>query len=241
MKITKSFLFALILFSCVGPQPSQFVELANAPVENAPLLLLKSVRIPHSNPIVRFAHHSWFDWRDMAGQWWRLEVNTDLKDYDIDASFAAENVRWKHDVQVLAIWHGDVVLSSVEKMRALVNEWPHYEAWPGPNSNTFMAEFLEQIPELASEMHHNAVGKDWVKDSWIHFGASTSGTGLELDLPYVGAGIGLKEGFEMRLIGLTCGVSIWPPAIKLPMLPRIGLPIGFALKPLVSSNQDDGR
>ena len=37
----------------------------------------------------------------------------------------------------------------------------------------------------------------------------------------VGAQVGLAEGVELHLLGLTLGVDLWPPQVKLPFLPAI--------------------
>ena len=36
--------------------------------------------------------------------------------------------------------------------------------------------------------------------------------------------VGLEEGVEINLFGLSAGVDIWPPAIKLPAVGRVGIP-----------------
>lgn len=100
-----------------------------------------------------------------------------------------------------------------------------YEGWPGPNSNTFIARLLEEVPELRSELDHNSVGKDWVEGARV--GRTDGGLGVEVDATYLGAAAGLRQGLELRLIGLTAGVSLWPPALKVPFLPRIGVHPGW--------------
>ena len=36
-----------------------------------------------------------------------------------------------------------------------------YRAWPGPNSNTFVAHVMRSVPELAAALPPTAIGKDW--------------------------------------------------------------------------------
>ena len=100
-----------------------------------------------------------------------------------------------------------------------------YEAWPGPNSNTFIALLLDELPELSSELDHNGVGKDWVEG--VRVGRTAGGLGVEVDATYLGAAAGLRQGLELHLIGLTAGVTLWPPALKVPFLPRIGIHPGW--------------
>lgn len=72
-------------------------------------------------------------------------------------------------------------------------------------------------------MPTTAVGKDYT--SWARAGLTTSRTGIELDTSFLGAEIGLKEGVQVHFLGLTVGVGLWPPTIKLPFLP--GIPFGL--------------
>ena len=50
---------------------------------------------------------------------------------------------------------------------------------------------------------------------------------MTLDANYLGLGLGLREGVELHLLGLTAGVSLWPPALKLPLVPRMGVHQGW--------------
>ena len=43
--------------------------------------------------------------------------------------------------------------------------------------------------------------------------------------------MGLREGLELHLLGLTLGVGLWPPALKLPLLPRLGVHPGWVESP----------
>jgi hypothetical protein len=100
-----------------------------------------------------------------------------------------------------------------------------YDTIPGPNSNTFIASLIDEICGLEVELDHNAVGKDY--PDRFRISTTSAGYGFEMDSPYLGLGIGLKQGIELHLIGLTAGISIWPPAIKIPILPRIGISPGW--------------
>jgi hypothetical protein len=56
----------------------------------------------------------------------------------------------------------------------------------------------------------------------FRFGRSTAGTGLTLNTLLLGVETGLHEGLELHFLQLTIGVSLYPPALKLPFLPRLG-------------------
>lgn len=100
-----------------------------------------------------------------------------------------------------------------------------YESWPGPNSNTFVANLLRAVPGMGAELDHNSVGKDWVEG--LRLGRTDDGLGVEVDATFLGAAIGLYQGLELHMIGLTAGVSFWPPSLKIPFLPRLGVHPGW--------------
>jgi len=94
-----------------------------------------------------------------------------------------------------------------------------YVLYPGPNSNTFGEEVLRAC-DLHASLPATSVGKDW---HLAFVGWTTEGTGVQLDTPIVGLKIGLKEGIELHVLGLSIGIDLWPPAIILPLGPgRLG-------------------
>ncbi len=55
------------------------------------------------------------------------------------------------------------------------------------------------------------------------FGLTESGTGVQVSLlGLFGVSLGLAEGVEVNLLGMTFGVDFWRPAIKLPFAGRFG-------------------
>jgi Protein of unknown function (DUF3750) len=99
-----------------------------------------------------------------------------------------------------------------------------YRAWPGPNSNTFVAAVIAAVPGMRAALPPTAVGKDFPIDrQWI--GLTPSRTGIQLNLGgYFGIAIGWVEGIEVNLLSAVAGIDIRRPAIKLPGLGRLGLP-----------------
>jgi hypothetical protein len=98
-----------------------------------------------------------------------------------------------------------------------------YHAWPGPNSNTFVAAVLDATPEIEVALPPNAIGKDFPYDGrWLRM--TPSGTGVQLTLGgYAGITLGWVEGIEINILAAVAGIDIRRPAIKLPGLGRIGL------------------
>lgn len=103
------------------------------------------------------------------------------------------------------------------------SEYGDYRAWPGPNSNTFVAAVMEAVPEIRKSLPPTAVGKDYPHHGrWL--APTPSGTGFRATLGgYLSLTIGWIEGIEFSLLGAVVGLDIRRPAIKLPALGRIGL------------------
>jgi len=97
-----------------------------------------------------------------------------------------------------------------------------YRAWPGPNSNTFVAAVLRAAPEIGAVMPPNAVGRDFRARPYA--GLTDSGTGIEASLwGILGVKIGWVEGVEVNLLGLVAGFDLRHPAVKVPGFGRLGV------------------
>jgi hypothetical protein len=96
-----------------------------------------------------------------------------------------------------------------------------YSLWPGPNSNTFTAWILRAVPELKADLPPTAIGKDYTGDKLI--ASPPSGTGLQLSLfGLLGFTASAVEGLELNLLGLTFGINPFDPALKVPIVGRLG-------------------
>ena len=121
---------------------------------------------------------------------------------------------------------GEKAEAAIPKLRQDARDYPYpnsYTIWPGPNSNTFVSFLLRAAPELGIDLPPNAIGRDYlVKGRPI--GWSESGTGVQVSLlGLVGATVGLRDGIEVQALGLCFGVDFLRPALKLPIVGRIGL------------------
>lgn len=139
----------------------------------------------------------------------------------------APDGRWYGNAPaVVADVKGDEAERLIPKIETAVKEyrWQNagdYRIWPGPNSNTFIANVLRAAPELGATMPPNAVGRDYRPG--FYAGWSDSGTGVELNLwGYLGVKLGWVEGFEVNFLGLVSGLDFRKPALKLPGFGRIG-------------------
>ena len=93
----------------------------------------------------------------------------------------------------------------------------------GANSNTFVARVVRRVPELQVDFPPTAVGKDYLLDGW--WARAPSGTGYQVSLGggLFGLTVAYDEGVEWQLMGLTLGVDIARPALKLPGVGRLGM------------------
>lgn len=211
-------LLLLLLVACAMRPP----QLEPAPYH----VVVKSVRLPERSWLpwyTRFAEHAWIEvkardrierieWTRGAG----AVVHTPL---DLEDFTAAR--RWEQGVAVIAEVAGPPAQALGERMLAIADEFPQataYRAWPGANSNTFVV-WLARAAGMGVLLPPNAVGKDYT--GWIAAGASSTGVGLHVDTAVLGAQVGLVEGVELHALGLTAGVGLWPPSLKLPFLPAI--------------------
>lgn len=115
----------------------------------------------------------------------------------------------------------------IDKVKKLTKNYPmgdRYIVYPGPNSNTYISYLIRNIPELKVSLPPHAIGKDYF-ESPFKLTSSPSETGFQLSLyGMLGMTLGLEEGIEVNIIGLNFGLDFWPPAIKLPILGRLGFP-----------------
>jgi hypothetical protein len=120
---------------------------------------------------------------------------------------------------------GSGVDALIERIEQSVREYPHpekYHVWPGPNSNTFTAFVLRRNPELRVDMPPTAIGKDYL--GFMPIARTPSGTGGQLSVfGLAGVALGIEEGVEINLLGLTFGVDPKSLALKLPLVGQVGL------------------
>jgi len=136
-----------------------------------------------------------------------------------------DNYWFGAEPEKLADRRGPEVDAMIAKIEAAVRSYPYpdsYRTWPGPNSNTFVAHVARAVPELRVDLPPTAIGKDFIPGGAIA-AASPSGTGVQLSLfGLLGVMAGLEEGIELNVLGLSFGIDLNSPAIKLPGVGRLG-------------------
>lgn len=141
---------------------------------------------------------------------------------------------WGHPPKLLLDYRKADVDDVIDKIAAAVDQYPYkdnYQAWPGPNSNTFTAFVGRQVSELGLDLPSTAIGKDYraFSDS---FGISASGTGVQASLlGLLGVTIGYEEGLEFNILGLSFELDLKDFALELPGVGRIGPPQATVEKP----------
>jgi hypothetical protein len=141
--------------------------------------------------------------------------------------FAADGRWFGGTPEAIASADGEAAAKMIPKIQAAVEGYSlraygDYRAWPGPNSNTFVAAVLSSVPELQIALPPTAIGKDFPY-SGEFFGLTPSGTRVRATLGgYLGLTVGWVEGLEINFLGAVFGLDIRRPAIKLPGLGRLG-------------------
>lgn len=175
-----------------------------------------------------FAHHTWIVIKEKSADHytrfdkvaWGMPVKVD--------GWAPDGRWYGHEPELIGAVEGPAAEVLIPRIRAAVAAYPYnrsggYSLWPGPNSNSFVAYVLEQIPQTGIALPPTAIGKDWRSDGrW--FGRTPSGTGYQLSMAgLLGISIGRAEGIEFNLLGLVFGFDLLRPALKLPGFGRIGM------------------
>jgi hypothetical protein len=135
--------------------------------------------------------------------------------------------RWfGNEPSLLLDVRGKEAEAAIAKIRKAAADYPYrdsYRAWPGPNSNTFISFILRSVPELGIALPPNAIGRDWLVNDRL-WSRSESGTGAQLSLfGLAGVTLGVRDGVEAQLLGLDFGVDVLRPALKLPIIGRVGM------------------
>jgi hypothetical protein len=199
------------------------------PAREAPQAVVRVFAAPTVRWRGAFAVHSWIVLKPEGAE--------DYTRYDVTAwgnplrvnGFVPDG-RWFGRVpEVVFSADGPAAAALIPRMQAAIAAYPwqrsgDYRAWPGPNSNTFVAAVMEAVPEVGARLPPNAIGRDWPHDGrWIR--TSPAGFGLRLNLGgYAGLAVGVVEGIEFNILGAVAGFDVMRPALKLPGLGRLGWP-----------------
>jgi Protein of unknown function (DUF3750) len=135
------------------------------------------------------------------------------------------DARWYgSEPELITERRGAGVEELIARIDAAARAYPwrgEYTMWPGPNSNTFTAWVTRAVPELGADLPPTAIGKDYVGGTLVS--SAPSGRGYQVSLfGLTGITASKVEGLELNLLGLTFGLNPFDPAIKLPLVGRLG-------------------
>ena len=174
-----------------------------------------------------FAVHTWIVIKEEgAAQYNRYEVVGWGKPLRLNAY--APDARWySNEPYIVKTIRGEQAKKIIPRIENAIVNYPYaqrgqYTLWPGPNSNSFVAYVLNEVPEIGITPPPNAVGRDFLSEGrfvnidpdWMNIQVTYKG--------YLGFAMGKRSGFELHFIGLTAGLDILNPAIKVPGFGRIG-------------------
>lgn len=176
-----------------------------------------------------FGSHTWIAVKPAAAEaytvyeviGWKLRWS----DSALSVTQREPDARWYGNApELLAEQRGAGAAGLIARIEKAVSEYPHareYSAWPGPNSNTFTAWVTRAVPELKVDFPPTAIGKDYLADRVLDSAPSGSGFQFSLKglLALTASGV---EGLELSVLGLTFGINPFDPALKLPVVGRLG-------------------
>jgi hypothetical protein len=128
---------------------------------------------------------------------------------------------------IVAEMSGAEAKALIPRVEAAIAAYPYaargtYTAWPGPNSNSFVAWVVRNTEGFAAELPPVAVGKDYLGEG-VRLARAASGTGLVFSVSGIlGLTLAWEEGVEINLLGTAIGVDLNDLAVKLPSLGKVG-------------------
>lgn len=174
-----------------------------------------------------FAVHTWIAVKpEGAGDYTRWDVVGWGGGRVVRRNYDGADHKWFGSApRVLLDIRGPRAAALIPAIDAAVASYPWaetYRSFPGPNSNTFIAHVARSVPELGLDLPANAIGKDF-RAITAPIGRAPSGGGVQVSLlGLAGLIVAPEEGVEVNLLGLSFGIDLAEPALRLPGVGRIG-------------------
>jgi len=174
--------------------------------------------------------HPWISWKENSASSYTVAEVTSWGLRRAGSSLSVkedlpDRFWYDHEPTVIFEVRGQQAEVLIAKTKALIQTYPYsdrYTVWPGPNSNTFVDYVIRNTPELTVELPPEAIGKDYLANNNF-FEKSPGGYGYQFSVyGLFGITVGLTEGLEINLLGMTFGVDFYSPALKLPFIGRLG-------------------
>jgi hypothetical protein len=176
------------------------------------------------------AIHPWIAWKDEDDSEFHIaQVTSWNLDYSGSSLTVLDDIpdrKWYgEDPKIIFQATGDKANAIIKQVKKLIKNYPYkkqYRMWPGPNSNTFVDYIIRNVREITVELPPEAIGKDYLGPDQ-YFAKSPGGSGYQFSVfGVLGLTVGLSEGIEFCVLGLTFGLDFYSPAIKLPFVGRVG-------------------
>lgn len=173
-----------------------------------------------------FAVHTWIATKEAGAAQYRVHEVTGWRRHVVNSRASIPDRRWYGAEPVLyADIRGEEAAELIPRIYQAVGDYPYpteYEAWPGPNSNTFTAWVIRQVPGLDVALPNHAIGKDYLGEQVV--AEVPGGTGYQFSLGgYFGVLAGVREGLELNVLGLSLGINPLALGIKLPGIGELAL------------------
>lgn len=179
---------------------------------------LKGAFSVHSWIVLKKAGSGLYDRYDKVG--WGAPVRKNSRPAD---------GRWySNEPFIVRELHGRDAEAMIPRIEAAIEAYPFsrngdYRIWPGPNSNSFVAHVLREVPQIGATLPPNATGRDFwpgiVSAGWSPGAGDVHFTIYGL----AGFSIGLTSGIELHFAGLVAGFDPFRPALKVPAYGRVSL------------------
>lgn len=141
-------------------------------------------------------------------------------------AYAADGHWYSNKPRIIADVRGPAAEAILGSIKQAIATYPYagtgvYRLWPGPNSNSFVADIARRVKGLDPDLPATAIGKDFLVREYI-FDSAPSHTGWQVSLYGIaGVLIAKKEGVELSIGGLVLGASLFERTLKLPAIGTI--------------------
>ncbi|KPP99936.1 DUF3750 domain-containing protein [Marinobacter sp. HL-58] len=173
-----------------------------------------------------FSLHTWISTKEAGADSYYVHEVTGWRHYVVQSRRDDPDRAWYGaPPQLIADIRGEQAEQIIAQLGDVIDEYPYpteYEAWPGPNSNTFVAWVIRRIPEMDVALPNHAIGKDYLDNGIVS--EVPGGAGYQLSLGgYFGVLAGVREGVELNILGLSLGINPLALGIKLPGIGELAL------------------
>lgn len=172
---------------------------------------LKGALSVHSWIVIKERGSDHYDRYDVVG--WGQPVRKN--------AYAADATWYSNSPRMVARVAGDDADRIIEKIQKAIEAYPYdfkgaYRIWPGPNSNSFVADILRQVPKMKAVLPSNAIGRDFLRNGeFVAYDKANADLTLSA-FGLISVSAGRLSGFELSILGLVAGVDIARPGVKVP-------------------------